>query len=308
MADAKDYLLHAALGVLSGGQKAYQRHIDIEEADELSRRKLEMEEESKKRLLAFEQPLKIEQRQAVPKGYYYDETLNQLIPIPAGGKLEGKTNVPALETPEQKLERSKELETFKVDIAGKKKQQEVDIEKTKNRPKALKALESYDESIQNTIKNIDEVLNDPKFSRGAGLLGSVEAKVKGSPAFNIRAKIKSIESAVGLDQLTELRANSPTGGALGNVSDKDIALLTSAKKNLDPDQDAKELRKALLDLRDIIESSTGRATEAYQSDFGVPYQRRKKKGLPALSTPTQSAPEVDQFLKQNPGSKFLGYE
>src|SRR3990167_11264502 len=43
MADATDYLLHAALGVLSGGQKAYQRHLDITEADELARRKMELE-------------------------------------------------------------------------------------------------------------------------------------------------------------------------------------------------------------------------------------------------------------------------
>ena len=98
MADATDYLLHAALGVLSGGQKAYQRHLDIQETDELARRKLKMEEESKKRLLEFEQPLKIEQRQAVPSGYYYDETLNQLLPVPAGGKMEGKFNVPPLKT------------------------------------------------------------------------------------------------------------------------------------------------------------------------------------------------------------------
>src|SRR3990167_9091060 len=98
MADATDYLLHAALGVLSGGQKAYQRHLDIQETDELSRKKLLMEEESKKRLLEFEHPLKIEQRQAVPSGYYYDETLNQLLPVPAGGKMEGKFNVPPLKT------------------------------------------------------------------------------------------------------------------------------------------------------------------------------------------------------------------
>src|SRR3990167_4611215 len=98
MADATDYLLHADLGVLSGGQKAYQRHLDIQETDELARRKLKMEEESKKRLLEFEQPLKIEQRKAVPAGYYYDETLNQLLPVPTGGKMEGKFNVPPLKT------------------------------------------------------------------------------------------------------------------------------------------------------------------------------------------------------------------
>ena len=257
MADATDYLLHAALGVLSGGQKAYQRHLDIQESDELARKKIEMEKISPEDLpsdivqeYGITSPIRKEAIPLMTPSFAYDDDGNLRRVSKFRSKISGTGK--QVETPEQKLGRAKELETFKVDIAGKKEQQKLDIKQKEGQPKALKALESYDESIQNTIKNIDEVLNDPKFSRGAGFLGSQESKLKGTPAFNIRAKIESIKAAVGLDQLTELRANSPTGGALGNVSDRDIALLVSSRKNVDPDQSPKELRKALLDTMNIL--------------------------------------------------------
>ena len=51
MADATDYLLEAAFGVLSGVDKAYTRKRNLEDEDALTRRKIKAEEESKIRVL-----------------------------------------------------------------------------------------------------------------------------------------------------------------------------------------------------------------------------------------------------------------
>lgn len=191
-------------------------------------------------------------------------------------------------------------------IEEKKEKQKLDIKKKEAQPKALKSLESYDESLSNTIRNITDVLDDPKFNRAAGFLGRQESRVEGTTAYNIRATIDSIRSAVSLDQLTELRANSPTGGALGNVSDQEGKRLESSKQNIDPNQSPAKLRKALSDLRTFLEGSKSRTIKAYESDFGTKYGGTG--GIIPGAGLEKIAPEVDQFMQQNPGSKFLGFE
>lgn len=191
-------------------------------------------------------------------------------------------------------------------VGEKKEQRQLDVKKKEAHPKALKSLESYDESVSNTIRNIDDVLNDPKFNRATGFLGRQESRIEGTTAYNIRASIDSIRAAVSLDQLTELRANSPTGGALGNVSDQEGKRLESSKQNIDPNQSPAKLRKALKDLRSFLEGSKSRTVKAYESDFGTEYEGtgRTLSGVRSEKV----APEVDQFIQQNPGSKFLGWE
>lgn len=70
-------------------------------------------------------------------------------------------------------------------------------------------------------------LNDNAMLPTTGMVGSALSNVGGTASNDIRVKLTNIKAGIARDTLQEMRQNSPTGGALGNVSDKDIDLLQS---------------------------------------------------------------------------------
>lgn len=70
---------------------------------------------------------------------------------------------------------------------------------------------------------------------------------------DLAEKLRTIMGNIGLATLTKLKQASPTGGALGPVSDKEMALLTSVKGSLSQDQSPQQLLQALDDIDKIYE-------------------------------------------------------
>ncbi len=56
----------------------------------------------------------------------------------------------------------------------------------------------------------------------------------GTDARELASKVDTIQANLAFDELEEMRKNSPTGGALGNVTEKELDLLKSAVSGLDP--------------------------------------------------------------------------
>jgi hypothetical protein len=65
-------------------------------------------------------------------------------------------------------------------------------------------------------------------STGIGVSGLRNVPVVGQRAENLAATIDAIGSGISLENLNQMRQASPTGGALGNVSDKQSGLLAEA--------------------------------------------------------------------------------
>jgi hypothetical protein len=79
-----------------------------------------------------------------------------------------------------------------------------------------------------------------------GLGGAFFQFVPGSDARQLNAQLKTVKSNIARSTLQSIREASPTGGALGNVSDKDIELLENAAGALNPtDFTAPEFREQL---------------------------------------------------------------
>jgi spore germination cell wall hydrolase CwlJ-like protein len=69
---------------------------------------------------------------------------------------------------------------------------------------------------------------------GANLFGSDKKGYVGqSPAALMKTKIDTIKARLGFDQLNEMRKMSPTGGALGQVSERELHFLQGAVASLD---------------------------------------------------------------------------
>jgi hypothetical protein len=77
------------------------------------------------------------------------------------------------------------------------------------------------------------------------LIRTGAAKVPGTKAYEANRALDEIRNNIGIDELQRMRQNSPTGGAMGNVSDRDIQLLTGALGQLEVARDPEVMRENL---------------------------------------------------------------
>lgn len=71
------------------------------------------------------------------------------------------------------------------------------------------------------------------------------AGIRGTPQYNLAAQLDTIKSNVGFAALQAMRAASPTGGALGQVSEQENRLLQSTLASLDQGQSPDQLKANL---------------------------------------------------------------
>src|SRR5690606_25607370 len=76
-----------------------------------------------------------------------------------------------------------------------------------------------------------ELLDSSDWS--AGPLAGRLALIPGTPAYELQKFIESIKANIRVDQLQEMREASPTGGALGNVSNFESQMLGDLLGSLD---------------------------------------------------------------------------
>lgn len=95
------------------------------------------------------------------------------------------------------------------------------------------------------IGTVDEALAQTGlFSAG---LASLTKWIPGTPAKDLDEKVSSIKATLGIDQMQQLKAMSPTGSSgFGNQSDKELAALQSAVSSLDTGQSPEQTREGLM--------------------------------------------------------------
>lgn len=109
-----------------------------------------------------------------------------------------------------------------------------------------------------------------------GLLGTLLQNVPGTNARNLDALLTTIRSNIGFDRLQAMREASPTGGALGAVSDFENRQLQSTLGNLEQSQTEDQLRRNLERVRetylDIIHGPGNRPGEGDSNNSPRPAQ------------------------------------
>ena len=71
------------------------------------------------------------------------------------------------------------------------------------------------------------------------------AQVPGTAAHDLDRRIDTLKAMIGFNALNEMRANSPTGGALGNVTERELALLQSTVASLELSQSREQFLENL---------------------------------------------------------------
>lgn len=137
---------------------------------------------------------------------------------------------------------------------------------------SMKALTSGLDRMESTANQLlTENLEGVK--RIAGASGYIPGygdvvTMRGSKGADAKARLESLKSKIGFEVLQEMRNNSKTGGALGQVSDFENKLLQQAIDNLDAAQDDKQLIAAIQNIKDETARIKTRYQEAYQKKWG----------------------------------------
>lgn len=140
--------------------------------------------------------------------------------------------------------------------------------KNVNQTKVTSSLSAAESSFERVSAEIDKALREVG-SLTAGPVGAVTSGIPGLPARDFRATLETVKSNIGFDALNEMRQNSPTGGALGQVTERELAFLQATLGNLDQAQTPSQLAANLQKVKSALASSRERLRQAYQMDYGT---------------------------------------
>lgn len=105
------------------------------------------------------------------------------------------------------------------------------------------------------LQDIDRALNmineSPLLTTGVG--SQITSAVGGTPAHNVNAILDTVKANVGFDQLQAMRDASPTGGALGSITEFENRLLQSVLGNLETSQSKDQLEFNLKRLYSVVD-------------------------------------------------------
>ncbi len=124
------------------------------------------------------------------------------------------------------------------------------------------------------VSMLSDLIGQARESAGiwtTGLLGSGLAKIAGTPAYDLQANLATVKANIGFDRLQEMRDNSPTGGALGQVSEMENRLLQAVWGNLEQSQSKEQFIENLDLVEQQVQASWDRIDQAYQQDYGTSY-------------------------------------
>jgi hypothetical protein len=133
-------------------------------------------------------------------------------------------------------------------------------------PKATAAKNASVRDLDVLIGKVDELAKHPGLPNITGTIAGRTPNIT-NDATGAQAILDSIRAAGALSKITELRQNSPTGGALGNVSDRDIVLLKDAAATLAQSQGTPAFERHLADYQRLLTQTKQDIEEAYALDY-----------------------------------------
>jgi|GEM_PF-2180055 len=108
---------------------------------------------------------------------------------------------------------------------------------------------AYTDATINAISDAESLLEKGGLPV-TGFWGNMLKDIAGTGAADLKNSIVTIKSAIGFDKLQDMRDKSPTGGALGQVSERELAQLNASLGSLEQSQSAEQFRKNLIRVKD----------------------------------------------------------
>lgn len=163
----------------------------------------------------------------------------------------------------------------------------------------LQTLDQQHAKVSDTVDKALSQIGSGVFSTGT--VGNLLSAVPGTPQYDLAQNLETIKANVGFDTLQAMRSNSPTGGALGQISDMEEKLLQAVNGSLQQGQSAEQLKSNLVQVRDLMSQVNALKHQQYQQDVA-----RFSSAAPAA--PVVGGPgAVPLAPRQAPTGKVLTY-
>jgi hypothetical protein len=166
-------------------------------------------------------------------------------------------------------------------------------------PQATSALKTFESKTDSLVIDLEKLANHPGLSGISGLIyGRTPAVTKEARA--AQALYDSIVARGGFAELQSMRAASPTGGALGNVSNQEGQYLRDAFAPINRTQDTGDLKRALSNAANVARDSKQRMRDAYD----MTYDYKTGGAPPSQVKPAATAipPDAIAALKSGAGT------
>ena len=141
------------------------------------------------------------------------------------------------------------------------------LEQDKNRRQAL--IDESEDKLGQMNTWIDDAMENAGFWT-TGFFGTMLEFVPGTPAYDLVATVDSIKSNVTFDKLQDMREKSPTGGALGQVSNFENQLMAATLGNLENSQSQEQFVENLNTLKSLLDQIVNRGISSFERDYGAP--------------------------------------
>jgi hypothetical protein len=120
----------------------------------------------------------------------------------------------------------------------------------KQQIKAIKQPLTKVDVMLNSIQDIKSIMGG--LSPATGLTGTIMQWIPASDASDVRELLKSLQGNIAFQTLSEMRAASPTGGALGSVSNIELDLLSNSMGSINPNMSHFLFEKNLNQIEKIL--------------------------------------------------------
>ena len=141
-------------------------------------------------------------------------------------------------------------------------------------PKLMMGQQSLEAKNALVAQEVDRALKLADSWTSTGLTGNVARGIPGTDAFALKQAIQTIKGNIGFETLQQMRAESPTGGALGQVAVQELEYLQSVLGSLDQAQTAEDIKRNLTRIKSFMAASATRRRRALEMDLqrfgGVP--------------------------------------
>lgn len=155
-------------------------------------------------------------------------------------------------------------------------------------PQATLAVKTFESKADKLAADLKTLANHPGLSGISGLIYGRTPAVTAA-ARQAQTLYDSIVARGGFSELQAMRSASPTGGALGNVSEREGQYLRDAFAAIGRTQDTKDLKKSLLDASKATIAAKQNARDAYDMTYDYKTGANPAAAAPAAA-PAGGAP------------------
>jgi len=215
-----------------------------------------------------------------------------------------QTSTPAAQAAAEQATAVGDAETdIELDRQAKLYEQERAQELEEQRLSAFNRLSTQADQANNVLA-ISQTVLDQANAWTTGFMGSALSWAPGTPQHDLAKNLDTLKANAGFDKLQMMRDMSPTGGALGQVSELELQMLQATWASLSQSQSPEQFRTNVERFRDQVQRSWDNVVKAYEQDFGEPYYQSS----PEIPGASMSNEPVEELTILQQADRILGIE